>query len=120
MAGIGDPTITNFLLDHSALVPLAMLLLALVCAGVGYLTVHRPRIPWVLVVLSLLPVRTLTLTRSGVRMDIVMCTARFSMPTQGSVELLATVALSSRQLSSPPWRPGDRWLCWWRRRRCPR
>jgi glycopeptide antibiotics resistance protein len=45
-------------------------------------------------VLSLLPVLALTLVPAGSsRLDHVMCTAQFSLPTPGSVELLANVAL---------------------------
>ncbi|GAB3435788.1 VanZ family protein [Actinophytocola sediminis] len=88
--------ITNFLLDHSALVPVALVLIAVVCVGVGYLLLrvrrHGQRIMWTLVVLSLVPVVALTLVPTAGRAYAV-CTLQFAMPTLGTVELLANVAL---------------------------
>jgi VanZ family protein len=85
--------ITNFLLDHPALVPVAMLLVALAAVAVGYLVLRNRRITWTLVVLSVLPVLALTLVPAGVRMDEFLCTVQFALPAPGSVELLANVAL---------------------------
>ncbi|MBP2334364.1 VanZ family protein [Saccharothrix coeruleofusca] len=90
--------ITDFLLDHSALVPVALLLVALVCLGVGHLLLrarrHGQRIMWALVALSALPVLALTLvpTATG-QADYVGCTVQFALPAPGRVELLANVAL---------------------------
>jgi hypothetical protein len=88
--------ITNFLLDHSALMPAMMALIAIVCVVVGYLLLrarrYGHRILWTLVGLSLLPVVALTLLPTLGR-SFVFCVVQFSMPTLGSVELLANVAL---------------------------
>jgi glycopeptide antibiotics resistance protein len=86
--------ITNFLLDHAALVPVSILLLALICAVIGWFARDRRRLLWTLTGIALVPVFALTLvpsSRSGV--DGVTCTLQFSAPTLGSVELLANVAL---------------------------
>lgn len=88
--------ITNFLLDHPALVPVAALLVALAGVTVGFLVLrgrHGQRITWVLAGLSVLPVLALTLVPAGVRMDEFLCTVQFAAPTLGRVELLANVAL---------------------------
>ncbi|MBE1574124.1 VanZ family protein [Amycolatopsis roodepoortensis] len=85
--------ITNFLLDHSALVPVAILLVALVCAALGYLFADRRRILWTLTGVSLVPVFALTLVPTVHTIDEVVCTAQFFLPTLGSVELLANIAL---------------------------
>ncbi|MCT2586853.1 VanZ family protein [Actinophytocola gossypii] len=85
--------ITNFLLEHSALVPVALVLVALACVGVG-LAVRRSggRVRWLLAGVSLLPVVALTLVPTPGRVFSV-CAVQFSVPTLGSVELLANVAL---------------------------
>jgi len=84
--------ITNFLLDHSALVPVALLLVALVCVGVGLLVPRR--VLWVLLGLSVLPVFALTLVPTfDSRVAYDACTVQFSVPGLGTVELLANVAL---------------------------
>ncbi|MEV7554331.1 VanZ family protein [Amycolatopsis sp. NPDC089917] len=85
--------ITNFLLDHSALVPVAILLVALVCAVLGLLFASRPRILWVLAGVSLVPVLALTLVPTGRTIDEIGCTVQFWLPTLGAVELLANIAL---------------------------
>ncbi|WP_410661647.1 VanZ family protein [Amycolatopsis sp. lyj-112] len=85
--------ITNVLLDHSELVPVALLLVALICAGTGYLLSARPRILWALTGLSLIPVVALTLVPTRYPADAVFCTVQFALPTLGTVELLANVAL---------------------------
>lgn len=85
--------ITTLLVEHSALVPLLLLLVAVVCVGVGWWAV-RHRGAGVLAGLSLVPVLALTLIPAGGnRLDHVLCVAQFSVPTLGSVELLANVAL---------------------------
>jgi glycopeptide antibiotics resistance protein len=89
--------ITNFLLDHSTLIPVTMAVIAVVCVVVGYLLLRaRPRcghrVLWTLVGLSLLPVAALTLLPTLGR-SFVFCVIQFSMPTLRSVELLANVAL---------------------------
>ncbi|EMD22382.1 VanZ family protein [Amycolatopsis azurea] len=85
--------ITNFLLDHSALVPVAILLVALLCAVLGLLFAGRRRILWALAGVSLVPVFALTLVPTGRTIDEIVCTVQFSLPTLGAVELLANVAL---------------------------
>ncbi|WP_181772876.1 VanZ family protein [Amycolatopsis pittospori] len=85
--------ITNFLLDHSGLVPIALLVIALVCAVLGYLFAQRPQILWALAGLSLIPVFGLTLVPTHYPGDAVFCTVQFALPSLGSVELLANVAL---------------------------
>jgi hypothetical protein len=88
--------ITNFLLDHAAAVPVALLLIALACVAAGYLVLRwgRRRAGWVLVGLSLLPVVALTLVpATGGGAGAVGCTVQFALPTWGSVELLANAAL---------------------------
>jgi VanZ family protein len=87
--------ITNFLLDNAALVPVALLLIALACASTGYLLLRAGlrRILWTLAALSVLPVIALTLTPPTTRVDGVICTFQFAVPTLGTVELLANVAL---------------------------
>ena len=86
--------ITNFLLDHAALVPVAILVLALVCAAIGWFAREQRRILWVLAALALLPIFALTLVPAPrSRIDRVTCALQVSAPTLGSVELLANVAL---------------------------
>lgn len=90
--------ITNVLLDHSELVPVALVLVALACAGAGYLALrargHGRRILWTLLALSVLPVLALTLVPAARRRDeVVLCVVQFSVPSPGAVELLANVAL---------------------------
>ncbi|WP_406633223.1 VanZ family protein [Amycolatopsis sp. WGS_07] len=91
--------ITNFLLDNSALVPVVLLLIAVVCVGAGYLLLrirsskHRHLILWTLVMLSVVPVVVLTLVPTSSRVDYIACAVQFSVPTLTSVESLANVAL---------------------------
>jgi hypothetical protein len=88
--------ITNFLLDNPVLVPVAFLLIAIFCAVAGHLLLrarrHGRRILWMLVVLSVAPVFALTLGPVPGR-TFVVCVVQFALPTLGSVELLANVAL---------------------------
>jgi hypothetical protein len=86
--------ITNFLMDNSALVPVVLLLIAVVCMGVGYLVLRRrgQRILWALAALSVLPIVALTLVPTSGRAYAV-CAVQFAVPTLGTVELLANVAL---------------------------
>jgi hypothetical protein len=90
--------ITDFLLAHAALVPVALLLLACVCVGVGYLLLrsrrHGHRLMWTLLAVTLVPVFALTLVpASDSAVDHIVCTVQFDLPTLGTVELLANVAL---------------------------
>ena len=89
--------ITTFLVEHSALVPVFALLVALVVVGTGYLVLRNrrygQRVAWVLFALSALPVFALTLVPSGHPQDRVFCTVQFALPTWGTVELLANLAL---------------------------
>ncbi|WP_222196077.1 VanZ family protein [Modestobacter italicus] len=83
------------LVEHAALVPLALVLVVLGSTLIGHLVLRRrPRLLTALLGLALLPVVVLTLVPSGTsRGDDVGCTVQFAVPTLGSVELLANVAL---------------------------
>ncbi|MCZ2805128.1 VanZ family protein [Modestobacter sp. VKM Ac-2983] len=90
--------ITDVLLDHAALVPVALLGVALGCVLLGSTLLRSrragPRVLGTLAVLSLLPVVALTLVPTGTSgVDAARCTVQFSLPTLGSVELLANLAL---------------------------
>ncbi|PUB19792.1 VanZ like protein [Promicromonospora sp. AC04] len=89
--------ISTFLVAHHDLVPVAFLLIALVCLGVGYLALRHPRsgrILWALLALAALPVIVLALVPTSIsRPDDVVCTVQFSVPTLGGVETLANIAL---------------------------
>ncbi len=88
--------ITNLLVENSALVPAALGLIAVVCVGVGHLLLrarrYGHRILWALVALSVLAVVALTLVPTSGR-AFAVCTLQFSLPTFGTVELLANMAL---------------------------
>ncbi len=86
------------LVAYRGLVPLALLLTAVGCVGVGYLLLRSGRrgtqIAWSLTVLSLLPVAALTLLPSlNSQVSGTICTVQFDYPTFGRVELAANVAL---------------------------
>ena len=90
--------ISDLLIAYRGLVPVAFLLTALGCAGVGYLLLRSgrrgTRIAWSLTASSLLPVAALTLLpslNSQVSGDV--CTVQFDYPTFGRVELAANIAL---------------------------
>jgi len=83
--------ITDFLLDHAALVPVAQVLVLVVCLAVGSLALRSARyggrVPWAVVALSALPVLALTIVPSAKsRVDSVGCTVQFALPTPSSVE----------------------------------
>jgi hypothetical protein len=84
--------ITNLLVENSALVPVALGLIAVLCVGVGHLLLRARRILWALVTLSVLAIVALTLVPTSGR-AFAVCTLQFSLPTFGTVELLANVAL---------------------------
>jgi len=84
--------ITNFLMDNSALVPIALALLVVVCLTLGYWLRRNSRALWALAGLSMLPVVALTLVPTAGR-AYEFCAVQFAMPTWGTVELLANVAL---------------------------
>jgi hypothetical protein len=88
--------ISNFLTDNSAMVPVGLLLVAVVCAGIGYTVVRRgyaARILWALATVSLLPIIALTLVPTGLRIDEVDCAVQFYLPTLNRLEMLANVTL---------------------------
>lgn len=89
--------ITDLLLEHVALVPGALLGIALVCLAVGYAALRRgpaaTRVLPVLAGLALLPVLALTLLPGGKGASAGGCTVQFALPALGRVELLANVAL---------------------------
>ncbi len=88
--------ITDFLLDHSALAASVLALVAVVGVGAGYLLLrtrrYGHRILWVLALLFLVPVVALTLVPTSGRAYEV-CAIQFYLPTFGTVELWANVAL---------------------------
>lgn len=88
--------VTIFMLEHPALMPVVMALIAVVCVIVGYLLLrarrYGQRILWAVAGLSLVPVAAMTLSPALGR-SFVFCVIQFSMPTPRSVELLANVAL---------------------------
>ena len=87
--------ITDFLLEHAALVPVALLAIAAACVGVGFAVMRGRRYQWLraLVVVSGLLVIALTLVPVSGDLGGRHCTVQFFVPTLGSVELLANVAL---------------------------
>ncbi|WNV86986.1 VanZ family protein [Umezawaea sp. Da 62-37] len=90
--------ITDFVLDNSALAPVLLLLVVVVCVVLGYLALRFRRqdpapVLWILAVLSTLPVVALTLIPTTARVDGVTCVTRLALPAMGRVELLANVAL---------------------------
>jgi hypothetical protein len=86
--------ITDFLLEHAAVVPLALLVTVVLCAGIGRVLLHTGRRAWLwpMTALTAVPVVALTLTPTGTD-TLQRCAVQFSLPTLGSVELLANVAL---------------------------
>jgi hypothetical protein len=66
-------------------------LIAVVCVGIGAVAPERRL--WPLVALSALPVVALTLVPAGGGRAFQRCAVQFGLPTLGSVELLANVAL---------------------------
>ncbi|RSM85292.1 VanZ family protein [Kibdelosporangium aridum] len=89
--------IAVFLIENPLLVPVLMLLMAIVCTGIGYLLLKARRqwILWTLTALSVVPVVALTLvpTRTRRMDDIPFCTPDFHLPTLASVEMVANVGL---------------------------
>ncbi|TDV38727.1 VanZ family protein [Actinophytocola oryzae] len=87
--------IATFMLEHPALMPVVMALIAVICVIAGYLLVrarYSHQILWTLAGLSLLPVVVMTLNPTAGR-SFVFCVVQFSMPSPRAVELLANVAL---------------------------
>lgn len=88
--------ITNFLVDNSAMVPVVLLLVAVVCVCVGCVVVrwrYGCRILWALAMVSVLPIVALTLVPTSARVDEVVCAVQFYVPTLNRVEVMANVAL---------------------------
>jgi hypothetical protein len=95
---IGCLMISTFLAEHATVVPAALLLITLLCVGVGYAIVRNRRYgkrgAWALAGLSVLVVFALTLSpSSGPGLEHVGCTVQLVVPTQLGVEGLANVAL---------------------------
>ena len=86
--------ITDFLLEYPALVPLAILVTAVLCVGIGHVLLRTGRRGWLwpVIALAAVPVVALTLTPTSSH-TLQRCAVQFSLPTLGSVELLANVAL---------------------------
>ncbi len=87
--------ITDFLLEHSALVPVTLILIPLACAGLAFVLVSlgAERFLPVVAGASLIPIVALTLVPGSTPVDGINCTFQFVMPRLGSVELLANIAL---------------------------
>ena len=84
----------KLLVEHSALVPLGVLVVVLGCAALGWVARKRPHLLTWLVGLALLGLLAVTLApddRERVRQ--VTCEVGVSLPSWGSNELLANVAL---------------------------
>lgn len=90
--------ITQFLLEYRPLVPAGLLLTAVLCVAIGYLSLrsrrYGTRLLWALSALSLLALLALALIPSGndPQGDL-LCVVQFSLPTLGAIELLANVAV---------------------------
>jgi hypothetical protein len=88
--------ITDVLLDHAALVPIAALLVVLACLGIGHATErsrHGRRLAGGLAAVSVLPALALTLAPSSKGMSGGGCTVQFALPSLTRVELLANLLL---------------------------
>ena len=84
----------TLLVEHSALVPLGVLVVVLGCGALGWLGRNSPRLLTWLVVLALLGVLGVTLAPDDRgRVHEVTCEVGLSLPSWGSSELLANVAL---------------------------
>ena len=84
--------ITDVLLEHRWLSPVALTVLLVSGPLVGAWLVRRPRAAWLLGGASLVPVALLTLVPVDRELD-VGCTWQWSVPTPGRVELMANVVL---------------------------
>jgi glycopeptide antibiotics resistance protein len=89
--------IAVFLIENPLLVPVLVLVIAIVCTGIGYLLhrARRLRTLWTLTALSIVPVVALTLVPTPTRRmdDIPLCTLDVTVPTLTSVEMVANVGL---------------------------
>lgn len=88
----GGLVITDFLLEHAWLSPTALGLLVVVGPVVGGWLVSRPRLAWILMGASLIPVLALTLVPVD-RELFARCTVQWALPTPGRVELMANLVL---------------------------
>lgn len=85
--------VPTLLVEHAGLVPAALLLVVLGCAGAGWVARARPRALRWLTGLALVPVLGLTLAPDDRGRVHARCEVAFALPSPGSVELLANVAL---------------------------
>jgi hypothetical protein len=89
--------IVVFLIENPLLVPVLVLVMAIICTGIGYLLLRacRQRTLRTLTALSVVPVVALTLVPTPTRRmdDIPLCTVDFNVPTLASVEMVANVGL---------------------------
>lgn len=89
--------ITEFLMERSTLLPLALLGVAAVCMCAGFLILRDRRLggraAWTLVLLTALPVPVLTLTPTPRGDPEQFCAVQFTIPSLESTELLANLAL---------------------------
>jgi hypothetical protein len=84
--------ITNVLIDHPRMSPVALAVFVLVGPLVGAWLATRPRLAWWLCGVSLLPVAVTTLMPTD-RQTLGFCTVQWMVPTPGRVELMANVVL---------------------------
>jgi glycopeptide antibiotics resistance protein len=84
--------ITDVLVEHPWLSPLALALMVLLGPLVGRSLLTRPRLTWLLTGLSLLPVVLLTLIPVDGAL-VARCAIQWALPTPGRVELMANVVL---------------------------
>ncbi|QTE28160.1 VanZ family protein [Pengzhenrongella sicca] len=84
--------ITNVLLAHPWMSPLALALLVAGGPLLGRSLVRRPRLAWWLLGVSLVPVAVTTLAPVGRRVE-QFCLVQWSVPTPSRVELMANVVL---------------------------
>lgn len=84
--------ITDFLLEHTWLMPVLLGACILLGPTVGAWLTVRPRLAWALLGLSLVPLVALTLVPVD-RDLIARCTFQWSLPTPGRAEIFANMVL---------------------------
>jgi len=84
--------LTDFLISHKWLMPMTLVLLIVFGPIIGMWLSSRPRLAWILVGFSLLPIALLTLVPVD-RELFERCTIQWMLPTPNRVELFANVVL---------------------------
>ena len=87
-----DLVITNVLLRYPWLSPAAIGVLMVVAILAGRQLLMRPKLAWLLAVVSLIPVALLTLVPID-RELFARCTVQWALPTPGRVELMGNMVL---------------------------